>query len=83
MPRGPYCGAIGFFADSGETCLNVAIRTIALAGRRPHDRWDMLTGVADYHAGGGIVADSDPEEEYEECLAKAAVLRLPSSRRLA
>ena len=58
--RGVYCGAIGFFAPDGVSQFNIAIRTAVQQGRR-------LT----FHAGGGIVADSDPDAEYEETLAKA------------
>ena len=61
-PRGAYCGAIGFMR--GDTAVfNVAIRTITLQG--DHGR----LGV-----GSGIVWDSDPAAEYEECLLKARFL---------
>jgi para-aminobenzoate synthetase component 1 len=74
-PRGPYCGAVGFIS-SNRLCLNVAIRTLALHGRRPPGRWDALEeATLVYGAGGGIVADSDPLAEYRETLDKAAVLR--------
>lgn len=62
--RGPYCGAIGFIDRRGGLSLNVAIRTIAIHG-----------DVLDYHAGGGIVADSDPDAEVAESHAKAEVFR--------
>jgi anthranilate synthase component 1 len=61
--RGPYAGAVGY-AIPGlglDTCI--AIRTIVL-----HD------GVARLQAGAGIVADSDPAAEHEECLRKLAAL---------
>ncbi|MDO8462533.1 MAG: chorismate-binding protein, partial [Deltaproteobacteria bacterium] len=59
VPRGVYTGAIGFLGtDSAQ--FNVAIRTITVKDRK-----------ASFHAGGGIVADSDPEAEYEETLIKA------------
>lgn len=58
--RGVYCGAIGFFGFNGVSHFNIAIRTVVQQGSR-------LT----FHAGGGIVADSEPEAEYEETLAKA------------
>ena len=63
-PRGLYCGAIGWLAPDGDFSLNVAIRTLVLdqAGR----------GV--YSVGGGIVHDSDPELEWQECLWKARIL---------
>lgn len=59
-PRGPYCGAFGWFGDSGAMDLAVAIRTLAVAG-----------GQAVVHAGGGITSDSDPAAEYDETLVKA------------
>jgi len=58
-PRGVYTGAIGFFAPDGTAHLNVAIRTITCT---PHH-----TG---FHIGAGIVADSDPDAEWEETRAK-------------
>jgi len=57
--RGVYCGAIGYFFQD-EMVLNVAIRTLEL--------WD---GQGVLGVGGGIVADSDPELEYEESIIKA------------
>ncbi len=74
--RGPYCGAIGWISDHGLTRLNMAIRTIALTGRRETDVWNAMVGTLDYGVGGGIVADSHPIAEYRESLDKAAVLRL-------
>jgi anthranilate/para-aminobenzoate synthase component I len=65
--RGPYCGAIGL-ASPGRIALNVAIRTIALAGA------DGGPGALRYLAGCGIVAESDPRQEHEESLHKSAVL---------
>ncbi len=63
QPRGVYTGAIGYFGPRGESCFNVAIRSLKLRG-------DQLTmGV-----GGGITAGSKAEEEFEECNLKAAFL---------
>lgn len=59
--RGVYTGAIGFFGFNGVTHLNVAIRTAVY----------QPSGRLTFHAGGGIVADSEPAAEYEETLAKA------------
>lgn len=59
--RSAYCGSVGYIGLDGSMCLNVAIRTMVLAGGRLH-----LFG------GGAIVADSDAESEYEETLAKTA-----------
>ncbi|MCH7871388.1 MAG: anthranilate synthase component I family protein, partial [Planctomycetes bacterium] len=58
--RGAYTGAVGVLGLDGNQTWNVAIRTLQI-----HDGRGVL------HAGGGIVADSDPTEEYEETLAKA------------
>jgi aminodeoxychorismate synthase component I len=63
-PRGLYCGAIGCFGFNGESVFNIAIRTLVREGGR-------LT----YHVGAGIVADSDPQKEFEETLHKAAGIR--------
>jgi anthranilate/para-aminobenzoate synthase component I len=60
--RGPYCGAIGYLS-AAETCLNIAIRTLAIDG-----------GTVDFGVGGGIVADSVPAMEYQETLDKAAAM---------
>ncbi len=75
VPRGPYCGAIGFVGAGGRTVLNMAIRTIVLTGERPEGSWDRLRGQLDYGVGGGIVADSDPAAEYRETMDKAEILR--------
>lgn len=66
--RGPYCGAIGCFADAGPFSLSVAIRTLAIAPPRE--------GVSEalYGVGCGVVADSDPDAEWQESIDKAAVL---------
>lgn len=63
LRRGPYCGAIGYFALGGAIELNVAIRTICCAH-----------GLAHVGVGGGIVADSEPLMEYHETLHKAAAI---------
>lgn len=63
--RGPYAGAVGHFSLSGDMDMCITIRTILLKD-----------GVAYVQAGAGIVADSVPESEYQECLNKAtAALR--------
>ncbi len=62
-PRGVYTGAIGFFSPARESVFSVPIRTVVLA----NDRGVM--GV-----GGGIVIDSQAEDEYRECLVKSEFL---------
>jgi para-aminobenzoate synthetase component 1 len=58
--RGVYCGAIGYWSVTGTLDSSISIRTmVAVAGR------------VYFSAGGGIVADSDPEQEYRETLDKA------------
>ena len=61
--RGPYSGSIGWWGLDGAMDASVAIRTVVLARRG-----------ASVHAGGGIVADSEPAAEYDETLVKAAAL---------
>ncbi len=62
--RGPYCGAIGYFGFDGTMDTSIAIRTLSIAKSGKKRR-------ATFPVGGGIVADSDPEAEYEESLLKA------------
>ncbi len=61
--RGPYAGAVLYALPGGPLDACIAIRTIVL-----HD------GVALLQAGAGIVTDSDPTAEHEECLRKLAAL---------
>ncbi|MBN1898280.1 MAG: aminodeoxychorismate synthase component I [Spirochaetes bacterium] len=61
--RGIYTGALGFFEPGGKALFNVAIRTIVI-----HDNKGEM-GI-----GGGIVHDSVPEEEFQECKLKAKFL---------
>jgi para-aminobenzoate synthetase component 1 len=61
--RGPYCGAIGYLAADGSMEFNIAIRTMI-----------VKDGLVHVPVGGGIVADSDPAEEYEETLVKARAM---------
>jgi para-aminobenzoate synthetase/4-amino-4-deoxychorismate lyase len=64
VPRGPYCGAIGYLAPGGESAeFSVAIRTGV-----------VREGAFRYHVGGGITYDSDAAAEYEECMWKALVV---------
>ncbi|NOS73937.1 MAG: anthranilate synthase component I family protein, partial [Methyloglobulus sp.] len=61
--RGVYCGAIGYMGFDGNMDSNIAIRTLVHSN-----------GTIRFWAGGGIVNDSDVEEEYQECFDKAAAL---------
>jgi para-aminobenzoate synthetase component 1 len=64
--RGVYCGTIGYVGFDGSMDSNIVIRTLVYGDGKVHC-W----------AGGGIVADSNPEDEYRETLHKAsAMLRL-------
>jgi para-aminobenzoate synthetase component 1 len=58
--RGVYCGAIGYVSVTGALDTNVVIRTYLVLGRDVY-----------FQVGGGIVADSNPEQEYRETLDKA------------
>ena len=61
--RGVYCGAIGYVGFDGTMDTNIAIRTLLQSGDRVYT-W----------AGGGIVADSNVDAEYQESLDKAAAM---------
>lgn len=61
--RGPYAGAVGYFAPGGDMDLAITIRTMLM---RDGNWWAQ--------AGAGIVADSDPAAEYEETLHKLGAL---------
>jgi para-aminobenzoate synthetase component I len=57
--RGVYCGSLGYWSTTGEMDTSIAIRTAVVRDGRIY-----------FSAGGGIVADSDPEQEYQETLDK-------------
>jgi anthranilate synthase component 1 len=61
--RGLYAGAIGYFSFNGNLDTCIVIRTLLMQGKK-----------AFIHAGAGIVADSDPEKEYQETLNKARAM---------
>lgn len=61
--RGVYTGSIGYLGYNGNFDLNIAIRTIVVKGN-----------TAYFQVGGGIVADSDPEDEYRETLDKGKAI---------
>jgi para-aminobenzoate synthetase component 1 len=58
--RGVYCGSIGYLSVTGALDTNIVIRTYLILGDHVY-----------FQVGGGIVADSDPEQEYRETLDKA------------
>ncbi len=68
--RGPYCGAIGRIDAAGDAAFNVAIRTLRLTPGE-NGRGRAVMGV-----GGAIVADSEPLDEWRECLIKGGFVRL-------
>ena len=72
--RGPYAGVVGYLDFSGNLDTAIAIRTMLVAA----------DGRASVQAGAGIVADSDPRAEDEECRNKAAALlaAVPAARRM-
>jgi para-aminobenzoate synthetase component 1 len=69
-PRGLYTGAIGYLSDCGNISLNIAIRTAVVHG-----------GQLTFGAGAGIVADSIPQQEWQETLDKAGFLRSVATAR--
>ena len=68
-PRGLYTGAIGWFGFNGESQFSIAIRTAIVE-----------QGHAHFHVGAGIVADSIPENEWQETLDKAAGILMAAER---
>lgn len=62
-PRGPYAGAVGYFSFDGSMDTCITIRTLVMEGKR-----------ISIQAGAGIVADSEPEREFQETLNKARAL---------
>jgi len=67
-PRGLYTGSIGYIASSGDFSFNVAIRTAII----------HADGGGEIGIGGGIVADSTAEAEYDEALLKLKFLSDPA-----
>jgi para-aminobenzoate synthetase component 1 len=61
--RGPYCGSIGYIGFDGSMDTSITIRT-----------YGIKDGMVTFQAGGGIVADSRPTDEYDETVAKARAL---------
>ena len=63
VARGPYTGSIGYISFAGDMDFNIVIRSLLKTEGKIH-----------IQVGAGIVADSDPEQEYRECLYKAAAM---------
>lgn len=61
--RGPYAGAVGYFSYMGNMDMAITIRTLFFHGKKAY-----------MQSGAGIVADSDPSKEFQECEHKAAAL---------
>lgn len=70
-PRGAYCGSLAWWSHGGDFDANVLIRTFVIEG-----------GMVHFSVGGGIVAGSRPEEEWEETMHKAKALLLAAGARL-
>jgi len=64
-PRRIYTGSIGFLAPNGESAFNVAIRTLLIDAKKKKGEMGI---------GSGIVYDSDPKREYDECMLKSKFL---------
>jgi anthranilate synthase component 1 len=67
--RGPYAGAVGYFSFDGTMDTCILIRTLVMEGN-----------TISVQAGAGIVADSDPEREYQETMNKARALAVAIAR---
>ncbi|MFU8818371.1 MAG: aminodeoxychorismate synthase component I [Desulfurivibrio sp.] len=67
-PRGVYTGALGFMSPEGEMVFNVPIRTVTM-----EQPGEVSMGI-----GSGIVYDSDPEREWQECRLKGRFLSHPT-----
>lgn len=63
--RGLYSGAVGYITPEGNVDFNVVIRSLL---------YRASTGYLSFQVGGAIVNDSDPAQEYEECLLKARAI---------
>ena len=66
IPRGLYTGTIGYITPSNKMHFNVAIRTLTI---------NRYKNTFDYGVGGGIIWDSDPVKEYQECVSKVQILK--------
>ncbi|WP_181306473.1 aminodeoxychorismate synthase component I [Rufibacter sp. XAAS-G3-1] len=64
--RGLYSGAFGYCLPNGDFDFNVVIRSL---------QYNAQTGYLSFEVGSAITYDSDPEQEYQECLLKAAAIK--------
>lgn len=64
--RGLYAGSVGYVTPSGDFDFNVIIRSLV---------YDEGNSLMNYHVGGAITYDSDPEKEYDETILKAQAIR--------
>ncbi len=78
--RGPYCGSMIWIGDDGRVSANVMIRTACVSAPNGAARFGVFDpATLDYSAGAGIVSDSDPGAEWDETMAKAAILTSSSA----
>ena len=73
--RGLYTGALGWFGASGESAFNILIRTVVV-----EENGDGKPALAHFDVGAGVVADSVPEQEWQETWDKAAGILLAAER---
>jgi para-aminobenzoate synthetase component 1 len=66
VPRGIYSGSIGYITPEKDFDWNVVIRSLVYLSEKKY---------LSYQVGGGITANSDPQQEWEECLVKAKAMR--------
>ncbi|MAE65123.1 MAG: anthranilate synthase component I [Phycisphaeraceae bacterium] len=67
--RGPYAGAVGYADFTGNMDMAIALRTMVIMPSSADGQWTVHV-----QAGGGIVADSDPDAEFQETVNKAAAM---------
>ena len=72
--RGPYGGGIGYVGFTGEMDMALALRTMVVPTRQAKEVNGKREWMIHLQAGAGIVADSNPESEYQETVNKAAAL---------
>lgn len=72
--RGPYAGAVGYADFRGNLDMAIALRTMVVTPGKPGVIGGAGTWNVHIQAGGGIVADSDPDAEHQETVNKAAAL---------